>query len=202
MNKVVRTPLVCPLFPALLLASQAALAQETPRADKHYIGLLATTYNHRTIGENTKETAWGTGGTLVLGGHITDLFHAELRAGGGFKDAEVPDSDLTLSVDYYASWYMGLHYPIGELGNVYAQAGFTHVSGEATLDNRDADGNAQFRDTEGDYPGSSFSFSWLAGLDLELMDNTYLVFEGGKLFEDTDTSANAFQFSSGIRYEF
>ena len=34
------------------------------------------------------------------------------------------------------------------------------------------------------------------------MDNTYLVFEGGKLFEDTDTSANAFQFSSGIRYEF
>ena len=53
MNKVVRTPLVCPLVPALLLASQAALAQETPRADKHYIGLLATTYNHRTIGENT-----------------------------------------------------------------------------------------------------------------------------------------------------
>ena len=202
MNKVVRTPLVCPLVPALLLASQAALAQETPRADKHYIGLLATTYNHRTIGENTKETAWGTGGTLVLGGHITDLFHAELRAGGGFKDAEVPDSDLTLSVDYYASWYMGLHYPIGELGNVYAQAGFTHVSGEATLDNRDADANAQFRDIEGDYPSSSFSFSWLAGLDLELMDNTYLVFEGGKLFEDTDTSANAFQFSSGIRYEF
>ena len=43
---------------------------------------------------------------------------------------------------------------------------------------------------------------WAAGLDLELMDNTYLVFEGGKLFEDTDTSANAFQFSSGIRYEF
>ncbi len=51
MNKVVRTPLICPLVPALLLASQVALAQETPRADKHYIGLLATTYNHRTVGE-------------------------------------------------------------------------------------------------------------------------------------------------------
>ncbi|WP_418141853.1 porin family protein [Marinobacter sp. MA] len=202
MNKVVRTPLICPLVPALLLASQAVLAQETPRADKHYIGLLATTYNHRTIGENTKETAWGTGGTLVMGGHITDLFHAELRAGGGFKDAEVPNSDLTLSVDYYASWYIGLHYPITDYANLYGQFGFSYIHGEGEISDPANDRNNPFLDLEGEFPDSGFSVSWIAGLDFEVMDDTFLVFEGGKLFEDTATDVNTFQFSGGLRYEF
>lgn len=200
MNKVTPRFLTSSLI-ALGLFSCAAFGQETPRSDKHYVGLLATAIEHRSIGQSDKD-GWGQAATLVIGGHLSDLIHAEVRLGGGLADAEISRGDLSLAVDYFGSWYMGLHYPIGELGNVYAQAGFTHVSGEATLDNRDADANAQFRDIEGDYPSSSFSFSWLAGLDLELMDNTYLVFEGGKLFEDTDTSANAFQFSSGIRYEF
>lgn len=185
----------------LALWPLAGQAQDTPRSDKHYVGLLATAIEHRSIGEITREDAWGQAGTLVIGGHLSDLIHAEIRLGGGYKDAEVA-GDLNLAVDYYGSWYMGLHYPVGELGNVYAQAGFTHISGEATLDNSDEARNRQFRDLAGDYPGSSFSFSWIAGIDLELLDSTYLVLEGGKLFEDTDTSANAFQFSSGIRYEF
>ncbi|MBC7184994.1 MAG: outer membrane beta-barrel protein, partial [Marinobacter sp.] len=141
MNKVVRTPLISSLVPALLLTSQATLAQETPRADKHYIGLMATSFNHRSIGERANETAWGTGGTLVVGGHITDLFHAELRAGGGFKDAEVPQSDLTLAVDYYASWYMGLHYPITNYANLYGQFGFSYIRGEAEISDPENDRN-------------------------------------------------------------
>lgn len=173
------------LCPAMAYAQTAA---DTPRSEKHYIGLLATALEHRSIGIS-KEDGWGQAGTLVIGGHLNDLIHAEIRLGGGYKDAEISRGELSLAVDYFASWYMGLHYPIGELGNVYAQAGFTHVSGEATLPNPD-------------YPSSSFSFSWVAGIDFELLDSTYLVLEGGRLFKDTDTSANAFQFSSGIRYEF
>lgn len=202
MNKVVRTPLTTALVTTLLLASQAPLAQETPREDKHYIGLMATTFNHRTIGETTKETAWGTGGTLVVGGHITDLFHAELRAGSGFKDAEVPNSDLTLAVDYYASWYMGLHYPITDYANLYGQFGFSYIHGEAEITNSAADRNKPFLDLEGEFPDSGFSVSWIAGLDFEVMDDTYLVFEGGKLFKDTGSDVNTFQFSGGVRYEF
>lgn len=204
--KKITSPLLCAslvtavLFPPVVCAQEGA-ASETPRSDKHYIGLLATALEHRSIGIS-KEDGWGQAGTLVIGGHLNDLIHAEIRLGGGYKDAEISRGELSLAVDYFASWYMGLHYPIGELGNVYAQAGFTHVSGEATLPNPDADANRQFRDYVGDYPSSSFSFSWLAGMDFELLDSTYLVLEGGKLFEDTDTSANAFQFSSGIRYEF
>ncbi|MBN7769320.1 porin family protein [Marinobacter daepoensis] len=185
----------------LSVFAPAIVAQETPRADKHYVGLLATAIEHRSIG-SSDEDGWGQAGTVIIGGHLSELIHAEIRLGGGFADAEISRGDLTLSVDYFGSWYMGLHYPVGTLGNIYAQAGFSHVSGDAHLSNREADANTQFRKLEGDYPGSSFSFSWLAGLDLELMENTYLVFEGGKLFEDTDSGANAFQFSSGLRYEF
>ncbi|MBU2952649.1 porin family protein [Marinobacter sp. F3R08] len=202
MNKVVRTPLVFSLVPALLIAAQTAMAQETPRADKHYIGLLATVYNHRTIGESTTETAWGSGGTLVVGSHITDLFHAELRAGAGLKDADVPNSDLSLTVDYFASWYMGLHYPITSYANLYGQFGFSYIHGEGDISDPANDRNNAYLDFEGDFPDSGFSVSWLAGLDFAVMDNTYLVLEGGKLFKDTGSDVNTFQFSGGVRYEF
>ncbi|WP_323754355.1 outer membrane beta-barrel protein [Marinobacter sp.] len=200
MNKVATRFLTASMM-SLCLFSGVSHAQETPRSDKHYVGLLATTIEHRSIGEISNEDAWSQAGTLVIGGHLNDLIHAEVRLGGGYKDAEI-NSDFTLAIDYYGSWYMGLHYPVGELGNVYAQAGFTHISGEATLDNPDERQNRQFQEFGDDYPSSSFSFSWIAGIDFELIDSMYLVLEGGKLFEDTDTSANAFQFSSGIRYEF
>lgn len=191
-----------PLFLIPLLAANDTLAEEKPRADKHYIGLMATALNHRTIGEQTNEAAWGSAGTLIVGGHITDLFHAELRAGGGFKDAEVPESNLTLAVDYFASWYIGLHYPITDYSNIYGQFGFSFISGEATLENPGADANRQFQDLEGEFPDSGFSVSWVAGMDFEVMDDTFLVFEGGKLFKDTGSDVNTFQFSGGLRYEF
>ncbi len=111
-------------------------------------------------------------------------------------------SDLTLSVDYFASWYIGLHYPVTDYANLYAQAGFSFIHGSAELTNTDEKQNAQFRDLEGDFPDSSFSISWVLGMDVELVSDTYLVFEGGRLFKDTGTDANTFQFSAGLKYEF
>lgn len=206
MNNALRTPLLGALLTATSITTPAAFGQETAvspaREDMHYVGLLATAFNHRTIGEFAKEAAWGTGSTLIVGGHITDLFHAELRAGGGFKDADVPNSDLSLAIDYFASWYIGMHYPITDYANVYGQFGFSFISGNGELRNPEEDRNQQFQDLEGEFPDSGFSVSWLAGLDFEVMDNTFLVFEGGKLFEDTETDVNTFQFSGGVRYEF
>jgi opacity protein-like surface antigen len=209
MKQVVNTVLGAVLVPVCvmaLLASSVAHAQdkevtEKPRADKHYIGLLATTIQHRSIGLAT-EKAWGQAGTLVVGGHISDLFHAELRAGAGYQDAQVPGSDLSLAIDYYASWYMGLHYPITNYANIYGQFGFSYIQGTADLRNPDDKRNALYQDFEKEFPASSFAVSWIAGMDFEVMDDTYLVFEGGKLFEDTDTKVNSFQFSGGLRYEF
>ncbi|MGO3294616.1 MAG: outer membrane beta-barrel protein [Marinobacter sp.] len=202
MNKVVRTHLLLTLVPACLLSAQTALAQETPREDKHYAGLLVTAFNHRTIGSTSNEQATGSGAAVMVGTHINHLFHAEVRAGGGYRDAEVPKGDLTLSIDYFASWYMGLHYPVTDYANVYAQAGFSFIHGTAEITDANGQGNAQFRDLSGDFPDSSFSVSWVFGMDVEVLSDTYLVFEGGKLFKDTDTGANTFQFSTGLKYEF
>lgn len=202
MNKVVRTYLALSFVPACLLSAQTTLAQETPRADKHYVGVLVTAFNHRTLGEISSEQATGSGAGLVIGSHINDLFHAELRLGGGYRDAKVPNSDLTLAIDYFANWYMGLHYPITDYANVYAQAGFSFIHGTGKFTDEEGDGRAQFRGLEGDFPESSFSISWVLGMDFEIMSDTYFVLEGGKLFEDTGTDANTFQFSTGLKYEF
>lgn len=206
MNKVVRTSLLSALFPATMMPTSSLFAQEMTsdkaREDMHYVGLLATAFNHRSVGTITNEAAWGNGATLVVGGHITDLFHAEVRAGGGITDADVPNSNLTLAIDYFASWYIGMHHPITDYANIYGQFGFSHISGKSELKRPEAAQNRQFELFEEDFPGSSFSVSWLVGLDIELLDNTYLAFEGGRLFEDTETKVNTFQFSGGLRYEF
>ncbi|WP_273427508.1 outer membrane beta-barrel protein [Marinobacter sp.] len=206
MNKVVRTSLLAALIPATLMTTSPVFAQDMDsgkaREDMHYVGLLATAFNHRSVGTVTNEAAWGNGVTLVVGGHITDLFHAEVRAGGGITDADVPNSNLTLAIDYFASWYIGMHHPITDYANVYGQFGFSHIGGKSELKRPGAAQNRQFQLFEEDFPGSSFSVSWLVGLDIELLDNTYLAFEGGRLFEDTETEVNTFQFSGGLRYEF
>jgi hypothetical protein len=202
MNKVVQISLLATLITATLTTSQTAVAQDKAREDMHYIGLLATAIEHRSIGDVSNEAAWGSAGTLILGGHITDLFHAELRAGASFKDADVPQGDLTLTVDYFASWYFGMHYPITDYANIYGQFGFSYIDGKAELKNPKEPQNSQFRDLVGNFPDSAFSVSWVAGLDFEVLNNTYLVFEGGRLFKDTYTGANTFQFSGGLRYEF
>lgn len=202
MKKVVQSHLILALVPACLLYTQASLAQEKPREDKHYVGLITTAINYRTLGEDSKEQATGSGAALIMGSHITDLFHAELRAGGGYRDAEVGDTGLTLAVDYFASWYMGLHYPVTDYANVYAQAGFSFIRGTAETSEEDGQVRTEFQDLEGDFPDSSFGVSWLFGLDIEVFSDTYLILEGGKFFQDTVTDANTFQFSTGLKYEF
>lgn len=196
-----------------------SVAQETQngessqklREDLHYVAILGGTLDLRSLEATTVNEQGNITGTtntspnlglvsLVVGGHISELFHAEFRLGTGVTDAT--EGDLTLSIDYFASWYMGLHYPLTDYMNAYGQFGFTHLHGESDLDNPTARRNREFRDLPHDFPDSSFSMSWLLGLDFEVMDNSYLVLEGGRLFKDTVTDVNAFQFSGGFRYEF
>lgn len=202
------------LLPFLFGASQAfsQTSGEERREDKYYVGLLGGRLNigslERTVVDEDDvvlgveaDSADMTIGTLVLGGHISELFHAEFRFGGGISDAEL-NSDTTISLDYFASWYFGIHYPLTTWANAYAQFGFTHLKGEVEVNNPDANQNRRFRDLEGDFPDSSFSPSWLLGLDLEVVSDTFVVFEGGRLFKDTVTDTDGLQFSAGLRYEF
>lgn len=199
---------LCPLLVFLILGAsplQAQQKQETQvksRAGLDYIGILGTAMHFRKVANTDADSeGWMSAGTLILGTNISDLFHVELRAGTGVTSSEVTD-DLTIDIDYFASWYMGMHYNVASFSNVYAQLGFSHIKGSADLQNAGADRNKPYRDIVGDFPGSSFAFSYLAGIDLNVTENTYLVLEAGRLFEDTDSSAMGYQFNGGLRYEF
>lgn len=198
--------------PVTLLSLLAAVSvpvtanDDVPREDLHYVGLLFTSLNHRSIGFNDESTNT-TAGTVVIGGHLTDLFHAEFRFGAGISDGTV-DDELEINVKHFESWYIGMHYPVTDYANVYGQFGFSHVAGDAKLNDAgqaredDPDDASPYTDFVGKYPDSDFSISWIVGLDMELIHNGYLVLEGGRLFKDTGTDANTFQFSTGLRYEF
>jgi opacity protein-like surface antigen len=144
---------------------------------------------------------------MVLGTHISDHFQVEIRAGAGTTTDEI-DNELELDIEYFASWYIGGHYPITDYANAYAQFGFSHVQGEARLTalgkarEADPDDRSPYASLANEYPDSSFSVSWLAGLEFELIENGFIMLEGGRLFEDTETGANTFQFSTGFKYEF
>ncbi|WP_091814132.1 outer membrane beta-barrel protein [Marinobacter mobilis] len=193
------------LLAALPLTGQAQ--EDVPREDLYYVGVLATALNHRSVGDDTSKATWSNAGTLVFGGHITDLFHAELRAGGGLSDGTI-ENQLALNIEHFESWYIGLHYPLTDYANIYGQAGFSNIHGRAKLTAEgqaiadDPDQSTPYEELVGEYPESAFSLSWIIGLDMELFHNAYLVMEGGRLFKDTGTNANTFQFSSGLRYEF
>ena len=120
-------------FGACLSASaQTALVQETPREDKHYAGLLVTAFNHRTIGSTSNEQATGSGAAVMVGIILTTCFMRRCVL-AEVSRCQVPKGDLTLSINYFASWYMGLHYPVTDYANVYAQAGFSFIHGTAEM---------------------------------------------------------------------
>ncbi|MEQ5837085.1 outer membrane beta-barrel protein [Marinobacter sp. NFXS9] len=189
------------------LVSLPAHAQEPPksRAGLDYVGVQGMALQYRKVGGLPEGRGWLSAGTLVLGSNISDLFHVEVRAGAGLNDAEI-ERTLKVNMDWFASWYMGMHYSMTDFSNVYAQVGFSHITGNAEVKEvstaEEEDIPPSYSNLDKDFPSSSFAFSWLAGIDLKVVDNTYLVLEGGRLFEDTDSSASGYQFNGGVRYEF
>jgi outer membrane protein with beta-barrel domain len=200
MNFPLRLSLVLALLPATLLAPQSASAQQEMREGKTYVGLMGTRLNYRSVDEELLGKGWSSMAALVLGTHVSEHFHAELRAGSGLAAGTI-DDQLEVNIDYFVSWYFGGHYPISSYCNLYGQFGFTHLQGEAELV-EGSQSQAYAEIARNEYPGSSFSTSWLAGLDFEVVDDGFVFLEAGKFFEDTDSNSNVFQYSLGLKYEF
>ena len=199
-NSLFKSLLAVSILTAALFGSQTATAQEEMREGRTYIGAAGTRINHRSVDEDLNGQGWSSAAALIIGTHVSEYFHAELRLGSGVSPGTV-DGQLEVDLDYFASWYFGGHYPVTGYSNAYAQFGFTHVKGDAKLTDGQLGQNYQ-EIADNKYPGSSFSVSWLVGLDFEVIDNGFVFLEGGKLFEDTETNANVFQYSLGAKYEF
>lgn len=215
MTFAVRLTALAALLVPMAAWSQAqqptAAPESVGKSGLDYVMLQTSVINYSSIGP-TKGTAETYAIGITLGTYISDYFKVEVRAGGGFSEETVSylpppprgreqsEEDrvfLDVSMPYYASWYMGLLYPWSDYSHIYGQFGFSHVKGEAETETPN-----RFEDVSDKLFGSSFSVSWLIGLDLELTDNTYAVLEGGRLHTDTETGINAMQYSLGVRYEF
>jgi len=152
--------------------------------------------------------------SFTLGTYITENFKTELRAGTGIIDDTLEEA-MDININYWLNWYIGPTYPITDYMSGYALIGLSHYDADVTRREVDffspADGLQQpgtiparpsTTDMEKDLFGTSFSTSWLLGLDFHLVDTWYLALEYGRLLKDTDTNIKVYQAGAYIRYVF
>jgi len=205
-----RAPLTLILSCALMLLSLTASAQEQMpqqqqqpempepegKADTWYLGLTATNFHHRSVGQ-FNETANTMAGGLKFGRFMTDHIKMELRGGWGMERDHVT-SDLQVEIDHYASAYIGVLYPWSMFSRVYAQFGVSWVEAEA----RGEVGEGEFDDISDDYFNGNFGDSFLFGIDFDFIGNSHIFLEAGRLHSDTTTEIQLWQYNTGLRFDF
>ncbi|MFD2230735.1 outer membrane beta-barrel protein [Alkalimarinus sediminis] len=193
----------------LALLSFNAAAQEVEDSPKKagldYFALNAVLIDFNSIG--SKYTAKNWASTLTMGTYITDYVKTEMRFGVGLTDDTVPgfkrdngnvvSSDLTMTLNHYASWYMGLHYPLAEWSSIYLQLGMSYIHADA-----EAEPDSTWEELRDDYPGSKFSMSWLAGFDFKIVEDWYVTAEAGRLHRSSASDIQTLQYGLGLKYEF
>jgi hypothetical protein len=149
--------------------------------------------------------------SVTLGTYITDYFKTELRAGMGIVD-DTLERAMDININYWFNWYIGPTYPFTDYMSGYALVGLSHYDADVTRREIEFVIKGTFDETvfaspsttemEEDLFGTSFSTSWLLGLDFHLVDTWYLAFEYGRLLRDTDTNIKVYQAGAYLRYVF
>ncbi|WP_250657772.1 outer membrane beta-barrel protein [Alkalimarinus coralli] len=207
------------LFSLLSLNLAAAEADDSPKkAGLDYIAINTMLIDFRSIGSSSTAKNWAT--SFTMGTYITDYVKTEARFGFGLTDDTVPGtkilrdengdivknssgqntivaSDATIALNHFASWYMGIHYPLAEWSSAYVQLGMSYVNADATAEEK-----STWEDLPDDFPGSKFSMSWLAGFDFNVVENWYVTAEAGRLHRSTASDIHTLHFGLGLKYEF
>ncbi len=194
--------LLCSIF-SLSIATLSWADGE--KEDVYYTGIGWTQLDFENILSNRQATA--SAATFIFGSYITDYVKTEVRAGFGIDTTETtvsntPDATgqkpfVEVSLDYYASWYMGAQYPATEYMQFHALFGLTHMIGKV-----DYPDSEQQRVLPEDLTDSSFSVSYLLGVDIRLYQDFWAGLEFGRLHKDTLTDIRTYQMSATLKYEF
>jgi len=201
------------------LYSSAEGAEDSPKKE----GLDYISYNVIYLdfhGMKGNESASNKLSTFTMGTYITDYVKVETRLGVGMTEDEVSGSKLLrdengdlvkdsdgnniivgsnadFAVDYFFSWYMGMHYPLAEWSSVYFQLGASYVDGNISAE--EGSTNEEIAD---EFLSSKFSMSWLAGLDFEITKDWYATVEAGRLHRGSQSDVDLLHYGLGIKYEF
>jgi len=173
-------------------------------------------YDTRTGGFAAQEfplTAQTYATAVTLGTYITENFRTELRFGKGIRDDTV-DEAMDININYWFNWYIGPTYAVTDYMSAYALFGLSHFDTDVTrkektisvsggiIGSNEAIVHPSLTRMEKDLLGTSFSTSWMLGLDFHLVDQWFLAFEYGRLLRDTDTGTKVYQAGTYLRYEF
>ena len=152
--------------------------------------------------------------SFTIGTYITENFKTELRYGMGIRD-DTLEKAMDININYWLNWYIGPTYPITDYMSAYALFGVSHYDADVTrreikfvipeegvTNGETVNARPSSTEMEKDLFGTSFSTSWMLGLDFHLVDQWYLAFEYGRLIRDTDTNIKVYQAGSYLRYEF
>jgi len=150
--------------------------------------------------------------SFAFGTYLTEHFKTEVRYGMGIRDDTLKGA-MDININYWLNWYIGATYPVTDYMSAYGMYGVSHYDADVTrreikmnvIDNqipKTVNGQPSRLQMEEDLFGTSFSTSWLLGLDFGLGGPWYLAFEYGRLLRDTDTNIKVYQAGTYLRYEF
>ncbi|MCP5160654.1 MAG: outer membrane beta-barrel protein [Hahellaceae bacterium] len=196
---------------SVISTSTFAFDWEVPKKEGlDYASMQATYFDFRSVGEGSSlQAAMGWGTELTYGTYITDWFRTEVRVGKGIGTDNISElyrssgnviksEHADVGIDYWGSWYLGAQYPIAEFALFYAEYGFSHVKGTA----KKVAKPVAFKDMPNDFMSSTFSVSWIVGIDFSVVDRLYVTTEIGRLHNDTSTAIKTFRSGIGLKYEF
>ena len=150
---------------------------------------------------------------LSYGTYINDYFRAELRGGKGFKK-DTFDQALDVNLKYWFGGYLGFQHPITDYLSGHFLYGLTHFEADTTrrqititvTDNQGFDSVVVVEPSldrmEDGLFGTRFSTSWLLGMEFSLWQDTFLVFEYGRLLKDTASNIKVRQAGMHLKFEF
>jgi len=170
-------------------------------------------YVGSTVDRQFPITAQTWGAQFTYGSYINDYFLTELRAGTSFKDDTIREA-LDVEMAYWFAWYIGFAHPITEYASGFFKYGISHYEADTTrrqvyvssqndsgFDEVSVAEPSPERMEDGLF-GTSFSPTWMIGLDFSIVDNWYLTFEYGRLLKDQDSNIKVRQHGMAIKYEF
>lgn len=167
---------------------------------RYYLGATASNLRHRSVGSDGDAADTPTYG-LVFGKYLNDFIKLEVRGGTGY-DSDTPAPNFEeLEIDYYASAYMGLYYHWSMFSRIYGQVGMSRVESSARGTDLGESGTP-FENIDEDYLGTSLSPSFILGLDTDFVWGSDLFVEAGRLYSDSATEIQIWQYNGGIRLEF
>jgi len=178
------------------------------------VELILDDRNGNFIDRSFPLTAQTYAASFTLGTYITENFKTELRAGTGIIDDTLEEA-MDININYWFNWYIGPTYPITDYMSGYALLGLSHYDADVTRrevdffvatngsqGSRSVIASPSTTEMEEDLFGTSFSTSWILGLDFHLVDTWYLAVEYGRLLKDTDTNIKVYQAGAYLRYVF